>query len=44
MDELIERAYTTGVITENQSMQIRQAIDESKELEFCSGYNLKYLK
>ena len=43
MDELIERAYKTGIITMKESEMIKNALDESKEIEFCSIYNPAYL-
>ena len=43
MDELIERAYKTGIITMKESEMIKIALDESKEIEFCSIYNPAYL-
>lgn len=38
MDDIIERGYLTGVLTQNEAEQIKQALDKSMELEFCTFY------
>ena len=43
MDDLIERANSTGIITKDESTQLQKALDESKTIEFCSIYNPVYL-
>ena len=39
MDDLIEKGLFTGVLKSDESEQIKNALDESMELEFCSIYN-----
>lgn len=39
MDNLIEKGLFIGVLNQDESEQIKNALDESRELEFCSIYN-----
>lgn len=43
MDDIIDRAYSSGIITKDESDRINKALDESKRIEFCSIYNPSYL-
>lgn len=44
MDDLLEKAYSTSILSIDESKQIKSALNESIEMEFCKIYNpsLKY--